>query len=99
MNYQISQLANRDIESIWIYTLENWSVEQADRYLNLILDEVEFLAANPESGQDYGKVIDDYFRSRIKSHFIFYKINKEKNEIHIIRVLHQRMDIDSLLNG
>ncbi len=35
MDYKISQEANRDIENIWIYTLENWSLEQADRYFNL----------------------------------------------------------------
>ena len=33
MNYKISQEANQDIENIWLYTLENWSIKQADRYL------------------------------------------------------------------
>lgn len=40
MNYKISQEANRDIENIWVYTFKNWSLEQADRYLNLIIDEL-----------------------------------------------------------
>ena len=99
MNYKVSQEANRDIENIWLYTYENWSLEQADRYFNLIMDEIEYLAKNPESGKDYSDVRKGYFRSRIKSHFIFYKINRMKEEIEIIRVLHQRMDIESRLNG
>ncbi|UOY06580.1 type II toxin-antitoxin system RelE/ParE family toxin [Muricauda sp. SCSIO 64092] len=99
MNYKVSQEANRDIENIWLYTYENWSLEQADRYFNLIMDEIEYLAENPESGKDYSDVRKGYFRSRIKSHFIFYKINRMKEEIEIIRVLHQRMDIESRLNG
>ncbi len=98
MEYKISQEANRDIENIWLYTYENWSLEQADRYFDLIMDEVEYLAENPESGKDYGHIRKGYFRSRIKSHFIFYKINDNKQEIQIIRILHQRMDIESRLN-
>ena len=99
MNYKVSQEANRDIENIWLYTYENWSLEQADRYFNLIMDEIEYLTKNPESGKDYSDVRKGYFRSRIKSHFIFYKINRMKEEIEIIRVLHQRMDIEFRLNG
>ncbi len=93
MKYVISQEANRDIENIWLYTIERWSKEQADRYFNLIMDEIEYLAKEPKSGIDYSEVRKGYFRSQIKSHFIFYKINRKKEEIEIIRILHQRMDI------
>jgi len=98
MKYKISHEASQDIENIWLYTFENWSIDQADRYLNLILDEIEYLAKNPKSGKDFSKVRKGYFRSRIKSHFIFYKINLKNEEIEIIRVLHQRMDIETQLN-
>ena len=97
MDYKISQEAQLDLENIWLYTYENWSIEQADRYLNLIMDEAEYLAKNPESGTDYGKIRKGYFRSQVKSHFIFYKINHKKEEIEIIRILHERMDIESWL--
>jgi len=97
MKYRISQEANRDIENIWLYTFEYWSVEQADRYFNLIIDEIEYLAVDPKSGQDYSKVRKGYFRSQIKSHFIFYRINSEEKEIEVIRILHQRMDIEARL--
>ncbi len=98
MKYKISQEASRDIENIWLYTIEKWSIEQADRYFNLIMDEIEYLAKNPKSGKDYSKVRKGYFRSRIKSHFIFYKINRKNEEIEIIRILHERMDIKTRLN-
>ena len=98
MKYKISQEASRDIENIWLYTIEKWSIEQADRYFNLIMDEIEYLAEDPKSGKDYSKVRIGYFRSRIKSHFIFYKINRKNEEIEIIRILHQRMDIETRLN-
>jgi len=98
MEYKISQEANRDIENIWLYTFENWSTEQADRYFNLLLDEIEYIAKNPNSGKDYNQIRKGYFRSRIKSHFIFYKINRKKERVEIIRILHQRMDIESRLD-
>jgi len=42
MGYRISVKAREDLENIWRYTFENWSQEQADRYLNLIFDEIEY---------------------------------------------------------
>ena len=98
MKFKISQQAGRDIEEIWLYTYENWSLEQADRYYNLIMDEIEYLAKNPKSGNDYSDVRKGYFCSQIKSHLIFYKINSKKKEIEVVRILHQRMDIETRLN-
>ncbi len=97
MKYVVSHLASQDIENIWRYTFENWSKEQADRYFDLIIDEIEYISINPDSGDDYSQVRKGYFRSRIKSHFIFYRINKNKKIVEIIRVLHQRMDVESRL--
>ena len=97
MNYKISIEAEKDLEKIWLYTLENWSIEQADYYFDLIMNEIEYLAENPKFGQDFGEVRKGYFRSRVKSHFIFYRINLKNNYIEIIRILHQQMDVDSHL--
>lgn len=96
--YRISKEAVKDLEAIWIYTFENWSTEQADRYINLILDEVEFLVNHPTEGRDFGHVRPGYFCSKVKSHFIFYKVSKRRKELEIIRVLHQQMDIESRLS-
>lgn len=98
MNYKISVEAKNDIEKIWLFTFENWSLKQADRYFELIMDEVEYIAENPNSGKNYSDVRKGYLRSRIKSHFIFYKVKKKENEVEIIRVLHQSMDIENRLN-
>jgi toxin ParE1/3/4 len=97
MKYRISRAAAIDLEGIWLYTCETWSEEQADRYFNLLLDEIEYLSVNPESGKNYSHVRIGYFRSRVKSHFIFYKVNQKRKELEIIRILHQKMDIESHL--
>lgn len=98
MKYKISIEAKNDIEKIWLYTFENWSLEQADRYFDLIMDEIEYIAEDPASGKNFSDVRKGYMRTRIKSHFIFYKVNKKLNEVEIIRVLHQRMHIENRLN-
>jgi toxin ParE1/3/4 len=98
MSYKISVKASKDIEDIWLYTFKNWSLEQADRYVNLIFDEIEYLAANPNSGKDYNPIRKNYRCSKIKSHLIFYRPGTIRNEIEVIRVLHERMDIENHLN-
>lgn len=64
MNYRISKEALNDLEKIWIYTFETWSIEQADRYFNLLMDEIEYLTVNPKSGIDYSHVRKGYFAQR-----------------------------------
>ena len=98
MIYKISKEASNDLEKIWLYTIETWSAEQADRYLNLIFVEIEYLCQKPNSGSDFSHVRKDYLRSQVKSHFIFYKINEKQSELEIIRILHQQMDIENRLN-
>lgn len=98
MGYKISNKASEDIEKIWLYTFENWSLEQADRYINLILDEIEYLAINPISGKDFGHIKKSYRYAPVKSHLIFYKNAERDGDIEIVRILHERMDIESRLN-
>lgn len=98
MKYKLTKEAVRDLENIWTYSFETWSEEQADRYYNLLIDEIEYVAENPGTGKDFSHVRAGYFRTRLKSHYVFYKINSGENLIEIIRILHQRMDIDARLN-
>lgn len=98
MKYKISTEASNDLEKIWLYTFETWSKQQADHYFDLLMNEIEYLSENPKSGENYNAIRKGYFRSRTKSHFIFYRINLKDEEIEIIRILHQRMDLPSKLN-
>ena len=98
MKYKISKEAAKDLENIWVYTFEKSSLTQADRYFGLLMDEIEYIAVNPDAGKDYSHIIEGYFRARVKSHFIFYKLNTANDFVEIIRILHQQMDIDERLN-
>ena len=95
--YLITEKALNDINQIWLYTYENWSIKQADRYYNLIMSEIKYIAENIESGKLMTHIKEGLRLSRIKSHLIFYKENKN-NQAEIIRILHQSMDVPNRLN-
>jgi len=80
-----------------LYTYENWSLEQADRYYNLILDEIEFIAENFESGKPVDFIKKGYRASAVKSHTIFYR-KSGSTTVEIIRVLHKKMDIENRID-
>ena len=92
----ISEKAVSDLEEIWLYTLEKWSVEQADRYYNLIFEEINYICININSGKSMDHIRKGYRTSKVKSHLIFYRI--ANNTIEVIRILHERMDIENRLN-
>jgi toxin ParE1/3/4 len=97
MKFEISEKANEDIESIWLYTAEVWSTEQADRYYNLIFNEIEYIAENPLSGRNLSHVRKNYRCTKVKSHFIFYRYRKSAAVVEIVRILHQSMDVEERL--
>ena len=94
--YRISQQAIEDLDKIWLYTFNKWSKEQADRYFDLIIAEIEFIADNYLIGKSVEETRQNYRVTKIKSHLIFYR--KVENEIvEIVRILQQRMDIKKRL--
>ncbi|ARV14977.1 type II toxin-antitoxin system RelE/ParE family toxin [Polaribacter sp. SA4-12] len=95
--YRISEQAINDLNDIWIYTLHKWSKEQADRYYNLIIEEIEFIADNFMIGKSVEQTRKNYRVTKVKSHLIFHR--KTENElVEIVRVLNQRMDLKKYLN-
>ncbi|MCF6348858.1 MAG: type II toxin-antitoxin system RelE/ParE family toxin [Flavobacteriaceae bacterium] len=94
--YRISKQAINDLNDIWVYTLHKWSKEQADRYYDLIIGEIEFVTDNFMAGKSAEQTRKNYRVTKIKSHLIFYrKVNN--GIVEIVRVLHQRMDIKKRL--
>jgi toxin ParE1/3/4 len=94
--YIISEKAIEDLNIIWIYTAENWSVEQANRYYNLIVDEIEYVSKNFELTKDFGNLRKNYKYSKVKSHLVFFR--KTGNaEMEVVRILHERMDVQNII--
>ena len=94
--FVISKKAISDLEEIWLYTFEKWPIEQADRYYNLIFDEIKYICKNSNAGKSMEHVRKGYRASKVKSHLIFYRILNDTMEV--IRILHERMDMENRLN-
>lgn len=97
MKLMVRQAAAVDLEGLWSYTVEHWSVEQADTYLNGILDTFDAIVRDPAIGKDFGHVREGYLGFKVGSHVVFYRLDRTANAIEIIRVLHGRMDLENRL--
>lgn len=94
--YRLSEQGLNDLNDIWIYTLNKWSKEQADRYYDLIIGEIEFIADNFLTGKSAEQTRKNYRVTKVKSHLIFYR-KIEDDIVEIVRILHQRMDVKNRL--
>ncbi len=95
--YVISKEAIADLDDIWFYTVEKWSVPQANHYYDLIVAEINHICKEPDSGRQMDQIRKGYRVSKVKSHLVFYRIVDDTVEV--IRILHQRMDIENRLIG
>lgn len=83
-------LAERDLIDIWQYSFEEWGEAQADKYLDELGKSIGLLAENPEMGSRRDYVREGYRVLFSGRHAIYYTV--APSAIHIIRVLHDRMD-------
>ena len=90
-NYRIRSVAQSDLESIWLYTLEQWGVEQANSYLKAIINRFDWLVDNPLLGKRRDDIKQGYYCFPEGMHIIFYQIKDD--QIEIIGIPHQSMDI------
>lgn len=89
--YFIRELALADLEQLWLYTLSEWNLEQADTYTSSILARLNWLAENPSAGKHRDDIKPGYFCFPEGRHLIFYIMTDGK--VDIIGIPHQSMDI------
>jgi toxin ParE1/3/4 len=93
----LRQEAIDDLNDIWIYTFEEWSEKQADKYYASLEFACLQIGQNPELGKAYEEISKNLFGLRTGKHIIFYQVLNEQ-KIEIIRILHERMDLTNRLN-
>ena len=89
--YHLRSQAQEDLESIWLYTHEQWGINQADSYLGALIQRFDWLAENLTLGKPRDDIKPGYFCFPEGMHLIFYII--KNNQIEIIGIPHQSMDI------
>ena len=90
--YRLTNKAVDDLTQIWNYTFDRWSESQADKYYQMLIDNFNEVASNPDLGNNYSEVTENLLGFRAGRHIIFYR-RIEENEIEIIRILHEQMDL------
>ncbi len=88
--YSLRQQAQDDLESIWLYSYQEWGSEQADKYIRSLLSRFTWLSENPQLGKQRAEIKPDYYCFPEGMHLIFYKITQDG--IDIIGIPHQSMD-------
>ncbi|MGR3179995.1 MAG: type II toxin-antitoxin system RelE/ParE family toxin [Candidatus Anammoxibacter sp.] len=82
--------AREDLKKIWQYSYKNFGEKQADKYYDELITGMENLKDNPHIGVSCDYIRSGYRQYQINRHFIFYRLSNKK--IHIVRVLHERME-------
>lgn len=92
MTFNVSRKAVEDLEGIWLHTCQNWSLAQADMYLQLLTEAMQFVASNPTTGKQLTLKRRRYRYMRVQSHLVFWQYQASRNRIVVIRILHAAMD-------
>ncbi|MCF6300609.1 MAG: type II toxin-antitoxin system RelE/ParE family toxin [Proteobacteria bacterium] len=88
-------LAEQDLINIWLYTFENFGVNQADKYLDIIDEAIVSVAVNSKIGVNADYIRKNYRKLHAHKHLIFYQVSEVK--LSIIRILNDDMDYKSHL--
>ncbi len=92
---RLARTAENDLEEIWLYTVSQWSLEQADKYTALIEKSMRLLLENPYLGKPRPDVKKGYRALHVEKHLIFYRVSDEY--IDVLGIPHIRMDAKSHL--
>lgn len=86
-----------DLNNIWLYTFEEWSETQADKYYAMLKLTCMEIGENSQIGKEYKGLSKNILGIKSGKHIIFYKTISE-DEIEVIRILHEQMDLKNRIN-
>ena len=87
-SFRLSRKAEADLLNIYDYTVERWSLDQADHYTAELRRGIMALVAGTKAGRRL-EVASGYFSILVGSHNIIYR---ETATIYVVRILHKAMD-------
>ncbi|VVO58860.1 type II toxin-antitoxin system RelE/ParE family toxin [Pseudomonas fluorescens] len=88
--YRLTPAAEGDLEAIWSYTARQWSPDQANRYIEIIIAAFAQLAERPKTAPACDAIRPGYRRCNVERHIIYFRITAYG--VAIIRILHDRME-------
>lgn len=95
--YRLRPEALDDLDDIWRYTAETWSLAQADRYIDQLVTTFEALVNLPGVAREYVEFTPPIRIQVHQSHLIVYRV--DNSMIDIIRVLGGRQNWKRILSA
>lgn len=92
--FVLTNAAKADLKEIGCYTQDTWGVAQRNRYLAMLDESFHKLSGNPLMGRDCSDIRPGYRKHHVGKHLVFYR-ELETSQIEIVRILHERMDMDT----
>ena len=89
--------AEEDLISIWRWSAEAWSEDIAAKHLFDIERACERLTDDPMLGRARDELISGIRSLPVRPHSVFYRTSAR--EVEIVRVLHQRMDVERVFSN
>ena len=85
VNYELTLLAQQDLDDLYVYGIRQWGLQRADTYYDALLNQLDQIAGDPFR---YPRVdhIDTKARRRVfKSHAIYFELRSET--VLILRII------------
>jgi len=95
LELKLSPKAIIDLEEIYEYTLGTWGLNQAEKYQDELYLCMISISENPMLGSIYYFKSGNYRKINANRHIIFFR--KTKKECLIVRILHERMDLQAII--
>ncbi len=95
--YRLAPQALADLDDIWRYTAETWSIAQADRYIDGLVEIFEAIAVTPTLAHERTEFSPPVRIHVHQSHLIVYRI--ADGHVAILRLLGGRQDWLSILHA
>jgi toxin ParE1/3/4 len=90
--FRLSAKSFEDLKSIARFTLKSWGREQRNIYLSKLDECFHILADQPHLGSACDDIRMGYRVYHAGRHLIFYR--QKSTGIEIVRILHDRMDVE-----
>jgi toxin ParE1/3/4 len=97
MRPELSHAAQRDIDALHAYGLQNFGKLVADEYVRRLLDLLDLLELNPRLARERTELKAGLRVLNYRSHMLAYRINRRG--IKILRILHIRQNWTEILGG
>ena len=95
--YRLTPAALTDLDDIWLYSAETWSVAQADRYVDHLVRVFEMIAAVPTLAREHREFDPPVRIHAYQNHLIIY--TQSDDHVAILRLLGGRQDWIAILKA